>query len=264
MKKFLLFIVSISLLHALPTYTGYSGGNGSKGTCSSTCHGSGTGTITVSGIPSAYVPLATYTVTVRHNGGSKISNFNLSSRIGSTSSIAGNFTAGLNAALYSIAGTENGVRASVNSIDSVVFLWRAPIAGSGDVKVYLSGLQGTKSGPVTKLVISSSEAVTGVTDPKSTVETFNLDQNYPNPFNPSTVIRYTIPRSGRVEIKIFDMIGNEIRTLVNQIQEKGTYSVKVDIADQSDASVKTLASGVYFYSLRMSDRVLTKRMVVVK
>ncbi|MFA6980353.1 MAG: S8/S53 family peptidase [Ignavibacteriaceae bacterium] len=83
-----------------------------------------------------------------------------------------------------------------------------------------------------------------------------LEQNYPNPFNPATTINYQLPKSGNVTLKIFDMLGNEVMTLVNGQKEIGKYTV------QFDAS--SLASGMYVYQLRVNDYTSTKKMLLLK
>ena len=88
------------------------------------------------------------------------------------------------------------------------------------------------------------------------VETYELAQNYPNPFNPETVIYYQIPESGEVSLKVYDMLGRELRTLVNQTQNQGRYEVKFNARD--------LASGVYIYRLQVNDFVTSKKMMLLK
>ncbi|MEO6695835.1 MAG: T9SS type A sorting domain-containing protein, partial [Ignavibacteria bacterium] len=83
-----------------------------------------------------------------------------------------------------------------------------------------------------------------------------LHQNYPNPFNPSTRIRYEIPQTGFVTVRIFDMLGKEVETLVNENLNAGTYEATFNASNYS--------SGVYFYSLQTQNFTETKRMVVVK
>ena len=85
---------------------------------------------------------------------------------------------------------------------------------------------------------------------------FLLMQNYPNPFNPSTKIRYSVPQSSNVIIKVFDILGNEIETLVNEEKSKGTYEITWYAA--------TLPSGVYFYQLKSNNYIATKKMVLLK
>jgi hypothetical protein len=85
---------------------------------------------------------------------------------------------------------------------------------------------------------------------------FFLSQNYPNPFNSSSILRYTIPQSSNVVIKVFDILGNEIETLVNEEKPTGTYELTW--------SAVNLPSGVYFYRLQSDSFVLTKKMVLLK
>lgn len=83
-----------------------------------------------------------------------------------------------------------------------------------------------------------------------------LDQNYPNPFNPKTVINYSIPKTEKVSLKIFDALGREVLTLVNDVQSSGTYKVTFDAT--------AMSSGIYFYTLSTNEFKQTKRMVLVK
>ena len=85
---------------------------------------------------------------------------------------------------------------------------------------------------------------------------FALSQNYPNPFNPSTTIRYDILNSGIVTLKIYDILGREVKTLVNQYENGGTYDVNFDASNFS--------SGVYFYQLRAGSFISTKKMILLK
>lgn len=91
---------------------------------------------------------------------------------------------------------------------------------------------------------------------------FELNQNYPNPFNPSTTLRYAIPllggdeRGGLVTLKVYDILGNEIATLVNEEKPPGTYEVTWNAAN--------LPSGVYFYQLKAGELVETKMMILLR
>jgi phosphatidylserine/phosphatidylglycerophosphate/cardiolipin synthase-like enzyme len=85
---------------------------------------------------------------------------------------------------------------------------------------------------------------------------FKLKQNYPNPFNPETSIQFSIPVSGAVELKIYDMLGKETAVLVNGELKAGIYNYKFNAAN--------LSSGVYFYTLKAGEFVKTMRMVLVK
>jgi hypothetical protein len=83
-----------------------------------------------------------------------------------------------------------------------------------------------------------------------------LDQNYPNPFNPTTVIRYALPRSGHVEIKVFNLLGAEVATLVDQVQSAGTFECRFDGTG--------LTSGVYFYRLQSNGFTATKKLLLLR
>jgi hypothetical protein len=85
---------------------------------------------------------------------------------------------------------------------------------------------------------------------------FSLEQNYPNPFNPSTKIQYSVPQTSQVQIKVFDVIGNEIETLVNEEKPLGTYEITW--------YAENLPSGVYFYQLKAREFIQTKKMILIK
>ncbi len=88
------------------------------------------------------------------------------------------------------------------------------------------------------------------------VYTFALEQNYPNPFNPATKIAYSIPRAGHVSMKVFDILGREVLTLVNTEMKAGEYSV--------DFNASNFASGIYFYKLQAGDKSIVKKMMLLK
>jgi plastocyanin len=88
------------------------------------------------------------------------------------------------------------------------------------------------------------------------VDQFKLEQNYPNPFNPSTRISYSVPTSTFVNLKVFDIIGNEVATLVNKEQPAGSYQIDFDASK--------LTGGVYFYQLTTNEFVDTKKMILIK
>jgi hypothetical protein len=94
------------------------------------------------------------------------------------------------------------------------------------------------------------------------VDKFSLYQNYPNPFNPSTVISYQIPVSGRVSMKVYDILGKEIVTLVDEYKEAGRYEVEFNVGQT--ISLSFLSSGMYFYKLQVEDYVEVKKMILAK
>jgi len=94
-------------------------------------------------------------------------------------------------------------------------------------------------------------------------QTFLLYQNYPNPFNPSTTISYSISKSSHVILKLFDVLGREVATLVNKEQSVGIYKVNFNVAQISNLR-NSLPSGVYFYTLKTDNFVDTKKMLLLK
>ncbi|MBE0652093.1 MAG: 5'-nucleotidase C-terminal domain-containing protein [Bacteroidales bacterium] len=85
---------------------------------------------------------------------------------------------------------------------------------------------------------------------------FALEQNYPNPFNPATSINYSIPEAGNVEMKVYDILGNEVATLVNEVKSPGNYAVDFDAS--------AFASGVYVYTIRANNFVQSKKMILLR
>jgi hypothetical protein len=86
--------------------------------------------------------------------------------------------------------------------------------------------------------------------------TYTLEQNYPNPFNPSTVIRYDVPKSSKVSLNVYDIMGREVAALVNDVQAAGRYEVVF--------SAQNISSGVYFYRLAADGFISVKKMVLMK
>lgn len=85
---------------------------------------------------------------------------------------------------------------------------------------------------------------------------FELCQNYPNPFNPSTVISYSIPNDSKVTLKVYNQLGQEVKTLVDGFKEKGVYNVDFDGKD--------LSSGIYIYKIQAGEFSQTSKMILMK
>lgn len=105
-----------------------------------------------------------------------------------------------------------------------------------------------------------SNGVTGVEE-ELIPEHFEVSQNYPNPFNPATTIRYSVPKNSFVSIKVYDILGREIKTLVNEEVKAGTYKVNWNGLNEYGSRV---ASGTYFYRVISGSDVVTKKMVLIK
>ena len=108
-------------------------------------------------------------------------------------------------------------------------------------------------------IIHANLTITNLDEEILTQSSFNyfmLQQNYPNPFNPSTTIKYSIPKQSNVTLKVYDVLGSEVVTLVNKEQAQGNYEVEFDGTD--------LSSGIYFYRLKAGDFVETRKMILIK
>ncbi|KAA0237501.1 MAG: T9SS C-terminal target domain-containing protein [Chlorobiota bacterium] len=105
-------------------------------------------------------------------------------------------------------------------------------------------------------------------------EEFSLEQNYPNPFNPSTIIKFTIPvtlsgvEGSFVTLKVYDVLGNEVATLVNEEKPAGSYEVEFnshsDEGQNLPAGRQGLSSGIYFYTLQAGNFTQTKKLILMK
>ncbi|MCU0406574.1 MAG: T9SS type A sorting domain-containing protein, partial [Ignavibacteriaceae bacterium] len=105
-------------------------------------------------------------------------------------------------------------------------------------------------------VLTVNDGTTSIDNEEESPTSFMLSQNYPNPFNPTTSIQYAISSKQFVSLKVYDVLGNEIASLVNEEKPAGTYEV------QFDASAFT--SGVYFYTIRTSNFTNTRKMILIK
>jgi len=89
-----------------------------------------------------------------------------------------------------------------------------------------------------------------------TVTTIELEQNYPNPFNPSTKIKYQIANAGFVNLQVYDVLGNEVATLINKEMQAGSYELEFDASN--------LPSGIYYYTLNAGEFTQTRKMILLK
>jgi enterochelin esterase family protein len=107
---------------------------------------------------------------------------------------------------------------------------------------------------------NSSDVIADDFAPKDCI----LYQNYPNPFNPNTTIQYAIGIRQFVTLKVYDVLGNEIATLVNEEKEPGTYEVEFTSNGRSASSIQHPASGIYFYQIKAGSTFETKKMILLK
>jgi hypothetical protein len=104
--------------------------------------------------------------------------------------------------------------------------------------------------------IDPYNSLTDVKDKGIVARTFSLAQNYPNPFNPSTQIRFSIPKQSLVSLKVFNILGQEVATLLNKEMNSGTYDV--------DFNAASLSSGIYIYTITAGSYKATKKMMLLK
>ncbi|VAX27647.1 hypothetical protein MNBD_IGNAVI01-1632, partial [hydrothermal vent metagenome] len=161
-------------------------------------------------------------------------------------------------------GNELYTYASVDGVDWGAPLKQVTVEMNSDVLIGLAGSSGATTS-LMKIEFSDvivSDTVTSVNSSNSNVpKTFNLLQNHPNPFNPSTTIKYSIPSVGTrhassVQLKVYDILGREVATLVNKEQKPGNYNVTFNASH--------LTSGIYFYRIVSGSFVKTMKMILLK
>jgi photosystem II stability/assembly factor-like uncharacterized protein len=124
----------------------------------------------------------------------------------------------------------------------------------------LHGFAVGRFGSVIKYVYQEPNSIAPATQRNNA---YFLAQNFPNPFNPSTKIEYYIPESGMVRLKIYDILGKEVATLVNSYKEAGSYTINFS-TDDLPAGFTKLSSGIYFYRLEAGDYTEVKKMVLLR
>jgi photosystem II stability/assembly factor-like uncharacterized protein len=137
--------------------------------------------------------------------------------------------------------------------DGLTFIQVLSLAIDSDGYVY-AGTNG-------RSIFKTTYSTTDVEDIKYEPSTFYLEQNYPNPFNPSTHISWQSPVGSWQSIKVFDVLGNKVATLVDEYKPAGRYEVEFN---SHSGEVRNLASGIYFYQLKAGEYVSTKKMILLK
>jgi hypothetical protein len=142
----------------------------------------------------------------------------------------------------------------------------SPPPRSGDVAARVPRLPTKKTDATASvaqviLTVTVLNLAVSVTDEEVLPDEFSLAQNYPNPFNPSTMIEYSLPRDAHVELTVFNLLGQKVRTLVDANQEAGSKSIAWD---GTDAGGNDVASGVYFYAIRAGHFVAVRKLMVLR
>lgn len=115
---------------------------------------------------------------------------------------------------------------------------------------------GSSSAFISKSYQSECYTISDLEEVKEYPTDFSLDQNFPNPFNPSTVIKYQLPTNSYVILKVYDLLGRELKTLVNEQENAGNYSITF--------TASNLSSGTYFYRIQAGNFVHTNKFIVLK
>ncbi|MGD8777888.1 MAG: discoidin domain-containing protein [Ignavibacteria bacterium] len=124
------------------------------------------------------------------------------------------------------------------------------------VRIVVTGLPDDVWASFYEFKVFVSSDVTDIEEENALPTDYKSYQNYPNPFNPSTVIKYELPENTHVTLKIYDIIGRKVKTLVDQFQNAGYYSIKFD--------AENFASGVYIYCFQANDYINVKKMIFLK
>jgi hypothetical protein len=254
MKKYIwviLLTVFVSVILARSSYTGYTRKSNSNG-C--TCHGGSANasiTVTITGASQIKAGATEmYQLTISGGNGTQVA----TDIAASSGSLSAYDTA------LKLSGSElitNGTKTYSNGSYTYSFKYTAP-ATLGTQTLYATGLASTGSGwnfaPDKTITVVSATNV----ESSSIPDKFSLEQNYPNPFNPSTIINYQISSARFVSLKIFDVVGKEVATLVNEIKQPGNYNSSFNTINYA------LPSGIYFYRLQAGNYTATKKMLLIK
>lgn len=257
--KFLLFTLFLSVVVTIYVFGYHSGitGRTKKNGVGCTCHANSPSTnvsVVIDG-SATLLPGQTETYTVTISGGP------LAAAGTNIAASAGSLTpgAGLRLASSELTHQEPIIPSSGKVV--FTFTYTAP-ATEGTVTLYANGnsvnLDGTNGNDQWNFAQNKTVSVSSATDIESEKHnlSYDLKQNYPNPFNPTTTIFYQIPQAGNVALKVYNITGAEVASLVNGYKQSGSYSVEFDASN--------LTSGVYFYKISVNNFSEIKKMVLLR
>ena len=145
------------------------------------------------------------------------------------------------------------------------WFWQNPLPQGNDLNsiCFIDANIGTAVGPGGTILRTTNGGVTFIGDEPNPKQpnSFLLSHNYPNPFNPATTITYQIPQTEFVTLKVYDILGKEIATLVNEEKPAGSYEVEFN---SHSGEVRNLTSGIYFYQIKAGEYSETKKMILLK
>ena len=147
-------------------------------------------------------------------------------------------------------GQEMGKSICKSSVSQYIILGSTNAQGAGGTDLWL--------------LLLDKENSSDVSEQSAPPIIFSLLQNHPNPFNPSTVISYQLPVGSDVTLKVYDLLGREVVTLLDEYKPAGKYEVEFNASALPSRQGSALTSGVYFYQLRAGDFITTKKMILVK
>jgi plastocyanin len=156
-----------------------------------------------------------------------------------------------NGGLHNVVADDNSFTSG--SVSSTLWVYKHAFPTIGSFRYYCQE-HGAPNG-VGMAGIINVESATGLNDEIFSLD-FKLKQNYPNPFNPATTVEYSIPQSGYVTLKVYNVTGSLEKVLISEFQPGGNYIIEFNASD--------LTSGVYFYQLIAGDYISTKRMTFLK
>lgn len=244
----LTLVVLFTVIYARATYTGYTrkSGNG----C--TCHGSSANSSVVVEItgPSEILAgaTATYQVTISGGSGTAVC-VDIAASGGTLSAFDTNLK---------LSGNElitNGTKTYSSGKYTYTFNYKAP-STTGSQTIYATGLPSKNSGwnfaPDKSVKIVSATDVNNLSIPRN----FGLEQNYPNPFNPATSISFTLPFEQEITLKLYDLLGNEVKTIAEGFYSAGKHTINF--------SAGNLTSGIYIYRIESSKFSASKKLMLLK
>lgn len=131
----------------------------------------------------------------------------------------------------------------------------------GVYRIYVQAFDPNENYTIDSMDVTFKNGISAVgSDDDGRIISFKLEQNYPNPFNPRTVIGYQLPVKGFVSLKVFDVLGKEVVTLVDEYKPAGRYEVEF----KSGTGIQHPASGIYFYQLKAGANIQTKKMIMIR